>query len=240
MDSILKINNLNFKYKNSDCNILENFNLNIKKGEFVSILGASGSGKTTLLRILAGLEKVNLKSILNNSLKISYMPQNDSLLPWKNILENIVLPLDIQGVDKEPSLKKAKDLLKVLSLSQWGNSYPKELSGGMRQRISLVRTLISDADLLLLDEPFSALDSITKIFLREWLSEIILNLDKTFLFVTHDIDEAIYLSDRIIVIKNSPIKDFKEFHINKNLSNIDLNNLRNNILTTIKGEKYEK
>ena len=239
MEAVLKIENMTFKYPNSQKNIFENFNLNLNKGEFVSILGKSGSGKSTFLRILAGLENISSREFIKSNIDISYMPQRDSLLPWRNILENITLPAEIAGENRCIYRKKGEKILEELGLEKWENNYPFQLSGGMRQRVSFARTLMKKGDLILLDEPFSALDAINKIKLREWLKGITKNLDKTFLFVTHDIDEAIELSDRIFLIEQIPIKKFKEYVLNDYRSMEDKIFLKNEILSLIKGEKNE-
>lgn len=239
MEAVLKIENMTFKYPNSQKNIFENFNLNLNKGEFVSILGKSGSGKSTFLRILAGLENISSREFIKSNIDISYMPQRDSLLPWRNILENITLPAEIAGENRCIYRKKGEKILEELGLEKWGNNYPFQLSGGMRQRVSFARTLMKKGDLILLDEPFSALDAINKIKLREWLKGITKNLDKTFLFVTHDIEEAIELSDRIFLIEQIPIKKFKEYALNDYRSMKDKIFLKNEILSLIKGEKNE-
>ncbi len=236
--NMLEVKNLTFKYDNHNY-ILNNLSFNIQKNELISIVGGSGCGKSTIIKILAGIEKdfngiVQLKST-------SYMPQSDTLLPWRTILENILLPIEIKKGDKKKESEKAKSLLKRFNLLEYSNNYPKELSGGMKQRISLIRTLMSDSDLLLLDEPFSALDAITREDLQNWLLNTVSILNKSMIFITHDIDEAIFLSHRIFVCQKKPLSKFKEFFVPKNITLEEKLKLRKEILSIIKGEDfYEK
>ena len=162
---ILEIKELSYKY--NDKKILENINIHVNKGEIVSIIGASGVGKTTLFNIIAGIEKIQKGTILVNGNenflgKVSYMLQKDLLLDHKTIIKNVMLPLIIKGVKKKEAKKQAEDMLKEFSLLEYKDKYPKELSGGMRQRIALLRTYMFKEKLFLLDEAFSALDALTK------------------------------------------------------------------------------
>lgn len=236
--NMLEVKNLTFKYDNHNF-ILDNLSFNIKHNELISIVGGSGCGKSTLIKILAGIEKnfngtVQLKSI-------SYMPQSNTLLPWRTILENILLPIEIKKGNKKIEKEKAISLLKCFDLLEYSDSYPKELSGGMKQRISLIRTLMSGGDLLLLDEPFSALDAITREDLQNWLLNLISTLKKSMIFITHDIDEAIFLSHRIFVCSKKPLSKFKEFLVPENITLEKKIHLRKEILSIIKGDNfYEK
>lgn len=236
--NVLEVKNLSFYYEN-DKVILNNLSFNIKKNEFVSIVGGSGCGKSTIIKILAGIEKIVEGNIKVNN--ISYMPQSDTLLPWRNILENILLPIEIKKGNKKIERDKALSLLKRFNLIDYSKSYPKELSGGMKQRISFIRTLMNDGDLLLLDEPFSALDAITREDLQNWLLRSFVTLEKSIIFITHDIDEAIFLSNRILVCVEKPISYFKEFLIPQDMDPNYKLQLKNDIISTIKGEyNYEK
>lgn len=204
----LKIQNVCFSYKNKP--ILENLNFTIKSGEFVSILGPSGCGKSTLLKILIGVLKPEKGSIYVDGEPITgltehfaYMPQNDLLFPWKTILDNVCLYGQIHrsyNMAKEEALKN----FPVFGLSGYENSYPSSLSGGMRQRAAFLRTALCHADILLLDEPFGALDVITRGDMQDWLLNMRRQLNKTVILVTHDMDEAIYLSDRILILNTAP------------------------------------
>ena len=190
--------------------VLEHLNLEAEEGEFVSILGPSGCGKSTLLNILAGILPVEQGEILVDGERISslsshfaYMPQQDLLLPWKTIMDNVCLFGRIHGTEKADRLRAAESF-PVFGLAGYENSYPRELSGGMRQRAAFLRTALCDADIMLLDEPFGALDVITRGEMQDWLLGIREQLGRTTVLVTHDIEEAIYLSDRILILSGSP------------------------------------
>lgn len=204
----LKIQNISFSYV--DKPILENLSFGIKTGEFVSILGPSGCGKSTLLKVLTGVLQpdngsvyVDDKEISGLTEHFSYMPQNDLLFPWKTILDNVCLYGKIHG-SYESARKEALKNFPVFGLAGYENSYPSALSGGMRQRAAFLRTALCHADILLLDEPFGALDVITRGDMQDWLLKMRKQLNKTVLLVTHDMDEAIYLSDRILILNTAP------------------------------------
>lgn len=232
---ILKIENLFFSYDSKL--LLKNISLTLKKGEFLSIVGSSGCGKSTIIKLIAGIEKADSGSIVSSS--IGYMPQKDLLLPWRTVLENILLPFEINGKDLKEGKKLALEYLKKLKLDGYSNSFPNELSGGMKQRISFLRTLMTQGEILLLDEPFSALDMITKEQLQRWLLEILKEFNKSVIFITHDINEAIFLSNRILVCKNSPMDSFQEFIISEEIKNSPekVDNLKKEILGIIRGDK---
>lgn len=215
----LEIKQLSYKY--NDKKILENINIHVNKGEIVSIIGASGVGKTTLFNIIAGIEKIQKGTILVNGNenflgKVSYMLQKDLLLDHKTIVKNVMLPLIIKGVKKKEAKKQAEDMLKEFSLLEYKDKYPKELSGGMRQRIALLRTYMFKEKLFLLDEAFSALDALTKRDVHKWYKNIHQKLDLTTLLITHDINEAIDLSNRIYILKNKPGEITNEIHLTYN------------------------
>lgn len=189
--------------------VLKNINLNISQGEFVSLVGVSGSGKSTLLNIIAGLEKpdsglvlLNGESLNGKTGKVSYMFQKDLLFPYYTILDNVILPLIISGIKKGDAQKKAEPFFAQFGLEETQQKYPKQLSGGMKQRAAFLRTYLSSKDLMLLDEPFSALDMITKNQMHEWYLNVMSKLKLTTLLITHDIEEAILLSDRIFIMNN--------------------------------------
>ena len=218
--NILTFSDVTFNYKGEEDNLIQKLNFNIKEGEFVSIIGASGCGKSTLFRLITGLEKnmggtisINSKDIINKKGIVGYMPQKDLLVPWRTILQNVCLPLEIKGTPKDQAILKGREYLDIFGLNGYEDRYPKELSGGMRQRVSFLRTILTGADLLLLDEPFSALDAITKISLQEWLQEQWIKLKNTILFITHDVEEAIFLSSRILIVTDKPITQLKEVEI---------------------------
>ena len=190
--------------------ILQRLNLDIREGEFVALVGPSGCGKSTLLNILAGVLQPESGSILVDGTPVTgisshfaYMPQSDLLLPWKTILENVTLYGRLHGRAKEAQAAAMKEL-PVFGLQGYETSYPDELSGGMRQRAAFLRTALCSADIMLLDEPFGALDVITREEMQDWLLKLRSQLGRTTLLVTHDIDEALYLADRIVVLGGRP------------------------------------
>lgn len=229
----LTIKNLFFSYDGKP--LLKDISLSLKKGEFLSIVGSSGCGKSTIIKLIAGIEKADSGTIKSES--TGYMPQKDLLLPWRTVLDNILLPVEISKQNLKVEKEKALEYLKKLKLDEYQNSFPNELSGGMRQRVSFLRTLFTQGEILLLDEPFSALDMITKEQLQKWLLEILNDFKKSVIFITHDINEAIFLSDRILVCKNSPLDSFEEFKISSQIKNSpeEIIALKEKILKIIKG-----
>ncbi|TBX72285.1 ABC transporter ATP-binding protein [Bacillus mycoides] len=209
--NILQFHNVSFHYDEKP--IISELNASIQDKEFVSIIGPSGCGKSTLFRLITGLEEASTGQIELTETKshpVGYMPQRDMLLPWRTIIENAALPLECQGVEKKEAQVKAKELLHKFGLQGYEKKYPKDLSGGMRQRVSFIRTLLTGGEILLLDEPFSALDALTKASLQEWLFEQWKEWEKTILFITHDVEEALFLSNRILVVENQPIATLTE------------------------------
>jgi len=209
--NILQFHNVSFHYDEKP--IINELNASIQDKEFVSIIGPSGCGKSTLFRLITGLEEASTGQIELTETKshpVGYMPQKDMLLPWRTIIENAALPLECQGVQKKEAQIKAKELLQKFGLQGYETKYPKDLSGGMRQRVSFIRTLLTGGEILLLDEPFSALDALTKASLQEWLFEQWKEWEKTILFITHDVEEALFLSNRIFVVENQPITTLTE------------------------------
>ncbi len=214
MKKILEIKNLNLTYQTlkDEIKALENLSFSCNKGDFVSIIGPSGCGKTTILSIIAGLIKPTSGQIIfnendsNEKIGIGYMLQKDYLFPWRTIEKNIYLPLEIKGDKSKNKKEYANLLLNKYGLEKFKNKYPNQLSGGMRQRVALIRTLVSNPQLLLLDEPFSALDSQTRLTVSDDVYNIIKAEKKTAILVTHDIGEAIAMSDIIITLTNRPAK----------------------------------
>ena len=194
-NKILEISNLKKIYhdKNSEITAIDNISLLVKDKEFVSIVGPSGCGKSTLLSILSGLEEKSGGDILlDKNLKVGYMLQKDSLFPWRTILENCLVGLEVTNTLNDTSKKRVIRLLETYGLKDFMNKYPDSLSGGMRQRVALIRTLATNPDILFLDEPFSALDYVTRLALSDDLYRIIKNEGKTAIMVTHDLAEVMY------------------------------------------------
>lgn len=199
---------------------LQNFNLHIAEREFVSLLGPSGCGKTTLLRITAGLlppttgeVRVAGQLSMGPSRDKGVVFQHFNLLPWRTALTNIAYGLELQGVPKSVRLQRAGEYLKLVGLEDFGDHYPSEISGGMKQRVGIARALAIEPKILLMDEPFGALDALTREYLQGELQRICEAKQLTVLFVTHSIDEAIYLSDRIVVMGIRPGRILREFKV---------------------------
>lgn len=209
----LIIKNLSKNYlltNNKTVVALKKFNLTVFPEEFISIIGPSGCGKTTLFNIISGVDEQSLGTIsldgnIENSRrgKFGYMLQEPLLLPWRTVEQNLVLGLDIKKISREISLKKARSLLKKFNLEKYGDQYPFSLSGGMKQKVALLRTLLFNDSFLLLDEPFGALDQITRNSLQQWLKKVLKKFKTTTLLITHDIREANLLSDRIVQLKKN-------------------------------------
>ncbi|MBQ7961325.1 MAG: ABC transporter ATP-binding protein [Clostridia bacterium] len=208
-DSVLIAENIS---KSFDGNrIIDNVSIYLKKGEIVSLLGQSGVGKSTLFNVLSGLYMPDSGKVLSNGDditgkpgKISYMLQKDLLLPYKNVLDNTALPLIIKGEKKKVAREKASALFDKFGLGGCEKKYPSQLSGGMRQRAALLRTYLSSQGIALLDEPFSALDTLTKSAMHKWYLDVMSEIELATVFITHDIDEAILLSDRIYIMTGKP------------------------------------
>ena len=205
MKNILELKNIGKKYqaKNGEIEALKNINLKVQEGEFVSIIGPSGCGKSTLLSIIAGLEKQTAGEIYKNG-EIGYMLQTDSLLPWRTIYKNVLFGLEVRKIKTSENEKYVQELLKKYNLYEFKEKYPSQLSGGMRQRVALIRTLATRPSILLLDEAFSALDYQTRIMVTNDIFQILKNEKITAIMVTHDISEAISMSDRVVVLTNRP------------------------------------
>ena len=223
-DSLLKINNLSKTYHTNENETLaiKDISFSIKDKEFISIVGPSGCGKSTILTILAGIIKDYEGEIIynKNKLKIGYMLQEDSLFPWRTVLDNACLGLEIKKELNKKTKQNVINLLNKYGLKVFINNYPDTLSGGLKQRVALIRTLAINPDILLLDEPFSALDYQTRLALSDDLKNIIKQEGKTAIMVTHDITEAICMSDKVIIISNRPGKIKEIVNINLEENNI--------------------
>ena len=222
----LRVKNITVNFEEKS--IIEDVTITLNEGEIVSILGVSGVGKTTIFNVIAGLinpcigtVELDGENIIGKSGKISYMLQKDLLFPFKTILDNVSLPLILKGENKKKAREIAGKYFSQFGLEGMENKYPKELSGGMRQRAAFLRTYMFSSEIALLDEPFSALDTITKQKIHTWYLDVVKKLNISILFITHDIDEAILISDRIYIISGKPGKIVNEIEvkINKNISN---------------------
>lgn len=227
MDKILEIKNLRKIYHTKKDEILavDDFSFDLYKGEFVSIVGPSGCGKSTILSILCDLiDYSDGKIKFNNDSKIGYMLQEDSLFNFRNILNNCLIGLEINKNLNEETKKYVEKLLKDYGLYEFKDKYPDNLSGGMRQRVALIRTLATNPDILLLDEPFSALDYQTRLAVSDDVYKIIKKENKSAIMVTHDIAEAVSMSDRIIVLTGRPSKIKNIYEINLENKSTPINN----------------
>ena len=241
----LSINNI---YKSfEDTAVVDNVSLELREREFVALLGPSGSGKSTLFNIIAGLIRpdkgrvfIEGKDFTGKTGRVSYMYQTDLLLPWKKIIANAALPLVIKGIKKKKAREMVRDYFKIFGLEGFEYKYPFQLSGGMRQRAALMRTYMFSKDIILLDEPFGGLDAITKRKMQYWLLEVLDNLRASIFFITHDVDEAIFLSDRIYILSDRPAKVKAELFVdlpkprsNETLTTSRFNQIKKHIMNML-------
>ncbi|SES90692.1 putative hydroxymethylpyrimidine transport system ATP-binding protein [Oceanobacillus limi] len=201
-------------------NVLDNVSFHVNAGEFISIIGPSGSGKSTLFKLITGLEQPTSGEILLNGQhdhnrlgRVGYMPQQDLLMPWRTILKNAALPLELKGVAKNNAHQRVLELLEEFGLKGVEHKYPRDLSGGMKQRVSFLRAVLSGSNILLLDEPFSALDAITRMNMQAWLLEKWEKWKTTILFITHDVEEALFLSDSVFVLSETPVQHLEKINV---------------------------
>ncbi|MBC2580792.1 ABC transporter ATP-binding protein [Clostridium sp. DJ247] len=245
----LVIEGLSKKYKkgNQEFETLRNINLTVNDGEFVCVLGPSGCGKSTLLNIIAGFEKpTGGKVVLNGKEVNSPGPdravvfQEHALFPWLKVIDNVEFGMKIAGVPKSERREKALKYLKMMNLTKFKDAFVKELSGGMKQRVSIARALCLDSNILLMDEPFSALDSQTRDILRTETQKIWWNTKKTIVFITHSIEEAVLLADRVILMPASPDSQKKEFKVQlarpRKIDNVDVTYMVSKIMKEFKKE----
>ncbi|UTB32199.1 MAG: ABC transporter ATP-binding protein [Methanobacterium sp. ERen5] len=203
--------NKNFQNKTMEMEILKNIDLTIEDGEFLVLLGPSGCGKTTLLRMIAGLDFPSSGTITDNDVPVlnpsperGFVFQQYSLFPWRTVLDNVAFGLEVKGIDAEERYEKAKNYIEMVGLSAFIESYPNQLSGGMKQRVAIARALVNEPDSLLMDEPFAALDVLSRHKLQKEIIQIWQQETKTIIFVTHNVDEAVFLADRILVFSERP------------------------------------
>jgi NitT/TauT family transport system ATP-binding protein len=208
---LLQVNNLSLVYnsENGDLEAIDDITFSLAEQEFVCLLGPSGSGKTTLLRVLAGLLRPSAGEVIispetEHKPRVGLVFQQANLMPWRNVLQNITLPLELQGVDEAERMERAHEWVELIGLQGFENSLPRDLSGGMAQRVALARAFIQDPDLLLLDEPFGALDALTRERMGDELLKLWQARRKTVLMVTHSISESLLLSDRVLVFTSRP------------------------------------
>lgn len=218
---MLEFDKVSYQYPSEDFDIIDQLSFYVEPGSFHCVLGVSGCGKSTIFRMTNGLLKPKNGTIRVGGVSIGeqknycgYMPQKDLLFPWRSVGENLALPLEIQKkYTKKQQREMVLDTLADVGLKGCGDKRPDELSGGMRQRAAFARTMLTGCELLLLDEPFSALDFLTRISMQEWLLEQWQEHKKTILFITHDVEEAIFLSSSILVVEETPIKRLKEIPV---------------------------
>lgn len=250
MSLVIEGVNKKFISKHKQTYTLDNINLSFKKGEFICLLGPSGCGKSTLLNIIAGLETpsegkiyLNEKEINGVGVDRAVMFQESALFPWLKVIDNVEFGMKMAGIPKKERREKALYYLKMVHLAKFQNSFVHELSGGMRQRVALARALTLDSEVLLMDEPFAALDSQTKSILQSELQKVWWETKKTIIFVTHNVEEAVLLGDRVIVMSTNPGKVKKEFKIElgrpRNIENIDLAYITGQVMKELK-EEVEK
>lgn len=220
--TLISVRNLtkNYHTKTKEIEAIDNISFDINDNEIVSIIGPSGCGKSTILNILTNIDKPSSGNVeKKDNLKIGYMMQNDCLLPWLTVFENATLGLKLKSIKNKENIDYVNSLLEKYGLKEFANEYPRNLSGGMRQRLALIRTLAIKPDILFLDEPFSKLDYTTRLSISDDVFKIIRELNISAILITHDIKEALMLSDRIIVLSKRPaiIKDIITLEYNDTL-----------------------
>ncbi|MCE5213353.1 MAG: ABC transporter ATP-binding protein [Methanobacterium sp.] len=220
MSFILKNVDKSFISQGKELEVVKNINISVQDGEFLSLVGPSGCGKTTILRMLAGLDYPSEGEISENGEPVTgpspnrgFVFQQYSLFPWRTVLDNIAFGPEVRGVDTEDRYQNARNYIEMVGLSGFENSHPHELSGGMKQRVAIARALANDPLSLLMDEPFAALDVMTRHKLQEELVRIWQEEHKTIIFVTHNVDEAVFLADRVVVLSKSPGEIIESFQI---------------------------
>lgn len=212
-DPSLKLENLSVSY--GQFLAVENVSLELPRNKIMALIGPNGCGKSTITKAIAGI--VEYSGIVHYSKKLAYLPQQDSLMPWLNVTDNILLPAKIKGNIAHPLIKKTSDYLDKFELSHFAKYYPHQLSGGMRQKVALIRTVLYKPDLVLIDEPFSALDAITRLEMQNWLLALKKYENFACLLVTHDINEAINVSNKIIALSKRPAVIVKQFSVNESI-----------------------
>ena len=213
---MLAFEHVTYQYDSKDSPIIEDLSFSVETGDFVSLIGVSGCGKSTIFKLINGILPLSSGTIrLENTSGIpaGYMPQKDLLFPWRTIEKNISLPLELREIPAAEQKEQAARVLEEIGMTEYAQKYPKDLSGGMRQRVSFARTLLTGAPRLLLDEPFSALDALTRMSMQEWLLSEWSRYEKTVLFITHDVEEAIFMSKKILLVEDKPIRSLKSIDV---------------------------
>ncbi len=240
-----------FEVSKKKIEVLSDISLYVNKGEFVSIIGPSGSGKSTIFHIIGGLIEPSSgqvflegEEVTGQRGRISYMPQSNALFPWRNIEDNVILSQELAGIHKTIALEQAREWLERIGLADYNKEYPHVLSGGMQQRVAFLRTLLSPKELMCLDEPFGSLDALTRVEMQDWLLNIWEENKRSVLFVTHSIEEALYLSDRIYVLSQKPssiisevIVPFQRPRLSSILLQSDFISLRHQIYSLLRVER---
>ncbi len=252
--SILSFQQVSYQYPGEDRNLIDNLSFEVKPGAFHCLLGVSGCGKSTVFRLTTGLLKPKSGDILVSGTPVGalkgpcgYMPQKDMLFPWRSVGENVGLPLEIQGnVSQKEIRSRVESALSQVGLAGCADRRPDELSGGMRQRAAFARTMLTGRDLLLLDEPFSALDFLTRISMQEWLLGQWRKTGKTILFITHDVEEALFLSTSVLMVTETPVSSLREIPVplgadrtRRDLGRPDLIDLREDMIGMLRKQVTE-
>jgi len=248
-DIRLELTNLRKSY--DGLGVLDGISLQVRRGEFVSILGPSGAGKSTLFRVLTGGVRPDGGAVhfdgmaMGNSRPFAFMPQHDALMPWRRIIDNVTLGLQVQGIGRAAARAKVAPLLAEFGLEGFERHYPAQLSGGMRQRAALLRTVVQDRAMLLLDEPFGALDALTRTGMQRWLMAMWAHHDWTTLLITHDVREAVFLSDRIYVLAARPTRVIRDFTVpiprsRRHLASVEASHVEAEILQTLFTQQPEQ
>ena len=252
--SILNFDNVSYRYPGDDVDIIDRLSFSVEPGSFHCIIGTGGCGKSTIFRLINGLLQpkagtvcVNGRHITGQKHYCGYMPQKDMLFPWRTIGENLALPLEIQRKYNKAEQRELIDAaLADVGLAGCIDKRPDELSGGMRQRAAFARTMLTGSDLLLLDEPFSALDFLTRISMQEWLLKLWQRHKKTILFITHDVEEALFLSSGVLVVEQTPIRTLREIPVpmdyprtHKDLAHPEIIELREQLVNMLRKQVTE-
>ncbi len=247
--NVLEFQKVSFRYAGENSDIIDHLNFSVEPGAFHCLIGVSGCGKSTIFRMINGLLKPNQGEILVNGVPIGaqkqycgYMPQKDLLFPWRTVGENLALPLEIRGgLSKRERRERVEEALRDVGLEGCADKMPAELSGGMRQRAAFARTILTGSDLLLLDEPFSALDFLTRVSMQEWLHQQWRRSGRTILFITHDVEEALFLSTSVLAVTETPIRTLREIPVplerersRRDLTRPELIELRESMLDALK------